>query len=128
MLQALIYLANLNDQKPVSITLQHCAVIESKTLEPFLHDKLEYLDLRYCTQLRDKDIETIASKCPELKELYVTGCSGLKNISVQGFFTSSMLEFSRLQTFECNKCENLQTIQVKGMELEKSRANDILLT
>ncbi len=122
-LQALTYLISLDDQKPVSITLQHCATLNSKTLEPFLHDKLEYLDLRYCPQLLDKDIETIQAKCPELKELYLSGCSGLKNISVWGLLTSSSLQFPKLQILECNKCENLQTMQIKGMELKRFEAN-----
>ncbi len=122
-LQALTYLIGVDNQKPVSVTLQHCATVNSKTLEPFLHDKLEYLDLRYCPQLLDKDIETIQAKCPELKELYLSGCSGLKNISVWGLLTSSSLQFPKLQILECNKCENLQTMQIKGMELKRFEAN-----
>src|SRR5262249_17067727 len=66
-LQALIYLISLQERKPDSVIITHCAVLDSKLLKFFLHENLEYLDLRFCSQIKDKDIELIQSKCPRLK-------------------------------------------------------------
>src|SRR5262249_41346844 len=86
-LQALIHLIGLERDKPDFIGLKHCAALESKTLDVFLHEGLEELMIGFCPQIADRDIETIAAKCPCLKRLALSGCSGLRAIASSGLFS-----------------------------------------
>src|SRR5262249_28033941 len=80
-LQALTHLMSVQAKKPDSLIIAHCAVLDSKLLEPFLHENLEYLDLRFCNQIKDDDIELISRKCRRLKELSLHGCLQLKLVA-----------------------------------------------
>jgi WD40 repeat protein len=94
-LRALIHFLQMEPQKPTTVALQHCSVLDSETLGPFLHENLEELNLTYCSQIQDKDIETIQQKCPFLKTLNVSGSSQLKNLESSWVFSTSPLDFSR---------------------------------
>ena len=122
-LEAVSYLAQKETEKPLSVTLQHCSVLNSTTLEPFLHDKLEYLDLRFCSQIQDKDIEMIQRKCPHLKELNLSGCSQIKQFALSGIFSSSPLEFLDLEYLSIEQCPNLVALQLRAPMLKELKAN-----
>ena len=122
-LRALIALVQMEPEKPTTVILQHCSVLNSTTLEPFLHDKLEYLDLRFCSQIQDKDIEMIQQKCPHLKELYLSGCSQIKQFALSGTFSSSLLEFLDLEYLSIEQCPNLAALQLRAPMLKELKAN-----
>ena len=102
----------LRGQLPSSLALQHCAVLNTELLDPFLHQDLEYLDLSYCPMIKNSDMAMIAKKCPKLKELYLSGCIGL-TILEGGRVFSEPLFFSSLQIFYINKCPNLKRISLR---------------
>ena len=75
MLRGFNLVVSYQKKKPISITLTNCAVLNNKKLTPFLHQELNYLDLRYSSVKADM-VETISSHCPNLQELYLSGCDG----------------------------------------------------
>ena len=70
-------------KKPVSIILTDCAVLTNKKLRPFLHDNLEYLDLRY-SSVDTRAVETISHQCKNLKKLYLSKCDQLEAVAADG--------------------------------------------
>lgn len=94
-LKALRTLVQNEPKKPTAVRLQHCTALDSMTLEPFLHENLEELDLSFCPKISDEDILRIQEKCPFLNTLRLTGCSRLENIGNPGTIWMSPLNFSR---------------------------------
>ncbi len=111
-LQALTYTLNFDKQKPTTITLRGCSILDGKKLAPFLHDKLEYLDLSGCDKITDADLVTIAARCPSLKVLHLNQCSALKNAVVDGYFSNAPLYFSALEELYMKECLNFTTIDI----------------
>ena len=117
-LRSLASVQQLKPQKPLSITFQNCAVLDTKFLDHFLHENLEYLDLRYCHKIINGDVEMISRKCPKLKELYLSGCDGLTGIQ-EGRFFSELLTFSSLQVLFVDRCQNLEKVRLRSPYLKK---------
>ena len=117
-LKALIAQVQLLPLKPVSITLNHCAALTTNLLEPFLHAQLEHLDLRYCKNIGNPALAKIHSSCPQLKTLRLSGCTALTSLTGSYFFTT-LLKFPHLEHLEINRCENLQTVQIKAPALTR---------
>ena len=104
----------LKVKMPTSTTLQHCAVLDTKLLDPFLHKDLEYLDLRYCPKIKNSDLETIQKRCPKLKELHLSGCLGLTALEEWGIRNSGPLSFSNLKFLSIDRCPNLKRIILRS--------------
>ena len=86
MLKGLDLVFSYQKNKPTSITLTNCAVLNNKKLSPFLHQELKYLDLRYSLVKADT-VETISSYCPNLQELYLSECDQLQAVEkLQTYF------------------------------------------
>ena len=117
-LKSLIFLMHL-PQMPVSIALQHCAVLNTNTLGSFLHKDLEYLDLRYCSQIKNSDLGLIQNRCPKLKELHLTGCARLTAVIEEGDFSNNPLTFSSLKVLSIDRCPNLKRIDLRSPCLRK---------
>lgn len=75
------YFKALDDSdKPKRVVIRHCAAINSKNLRSFLHSGITYLDLSFCPNIGDSDFQMIGEVCPEIRELHLEGCNGLKHI------------------------------------------------
>jgi NLR family CARD domain-containing protein 3 len=111
-LQALNHFMLVEQPKPTSVVLHHCAVLKSKTLEPFLHENLDYLELCYCTQIKDTDLELIEKKCPRLKTLRLIGCPQLKFFSSSSFFSLNARVFPALEELHLLQCNSLTQIRI----------------
>ena len=117
-LRSLLSLLGLQPKKPIFITLQHCAVLETKSLDSLLHEELAYLDLRYCEKIGAGDIELISKKCPYLKELYLSGCHGLTAIRERTGLSSGPLVFTKLEILHTDRCTNLKNVQLSSQNLK----------
>lgn len=102
--------------KPTAITLRSCAALNTESLLALLHDKIEYLEFRDCENLSDHDIQVIQEKCPNLRELYLSGCGKIKCIQwsnpVVAILPKYSLIFSKLRVFVIHKCSALQMIRI----------------
>ena len=105
--------SRLQDKLPTSLAIQHCAVLDTKFLEPFLHQDLEYLDLSYCPNIKNSDVEAIQKKCPKLKELCLSGCSGVIAIETWKIMGSECLSFNNLRVLTAESCQNLIRVNLK---------------
>jgi hypothetical protein len=115
-LQALIAQVGGMRSKPYSIILNHCSALKSHLLDPFLHEDLEILDLRYCPKIDSSIISKIQMRCPKLKRLSLSGCDSLTYIS--GSYMYPTVEFPHLEHLDFNRCPRLYTVQVKGLSLK----------
>lgn len=101
--------------KPSSLSLMHASQLTEEILEPFLHEYLKNLDLSYCVKLREGWLKLIETCCPNLEELSVTGCVGLKALAhVTGAFgnTIEVLKFSHVKVFTARDCPNLKVVRL----------------
>lgn len=96
-------------RKPISISLQNCSVLDSALLLSFLHEDLEYLDLRNCHKLHDRDLDLIRKKCPQLKELDISGCLGIYEIRDH---YRNHLSFPHLNFICFDNCKNLVSVKL----------------
>src|SRR5262249_25093454 len=121
-LQALNYYANMQEKPdqppahPVIVILKHCAVLNSKTLTPFLHENLEHLEIHFSPEIKDADIEAIGLKCSRLKKLYLIGCIGLRNVS--SGFLNNPVNFLKLEHLEIKECQQLSSLLLKASLLK----------
>ena len=102
---------------PAAISIQHCDVLDSAKLALLLHKDLLFLDLRFCSKIKNSDIEIIQKTCLHLKELNLSGCSGITSLS-QGLVFSSELFFPFLEVLHIDLCPNLKTIYLTGCKLK----------
>ena len=105
--------SRLQGKLPTSLAIQHCAVLNTKSLDPFLHQDLEFLDLSYCPNIKNSDVEIIQKKCPKLKELYLRGCSGLTALETWKMIGSEVLSFSNLRVLHAESCPNLKRVNLR---------------
>lgn len=113
-LKAVAHYIQKEKMKPTAISLQFCLALNSDSLIPLLHDQLEYLDIRYCLNISDSDVQTIREKCPNLRELYLSGCGKLVFVAEtrNTIFQRPPLVFPRLRVLEAEKCESMQWVNV----------------
>ena len=123
-LKTYISFMDLMVKMPLSITFQYCAVLNTNVLNFILHQDLEYLDLRYCPQIKNSDLKTIQRRCPNLKELHLSGCEGLTAVVDEGYLSNSPLTFSCLKVLSIDQCPNLKEVRLKSPCLEKVCGND----
>lgn len=100
-------------EKPASVTVQSCSVLDSSNLKLILHENLEYLDLRNCKKITDADVRKIQASCLRLKVLNLSGCSGLKKIES---------EFTKLEELHIEHCQNLLSLRLKAPLLKTLQA------
>lgn len=99
--------------KPKAMTLQLCSALNSKTLLPLLHEELEYLDIRHCPNIQGQDIQHIQRCCPNLRELYISGCHQI--VAVPPYASLSItppLVFTKLTVFEAQNCQKVTSIRL----------------
>ncbi len=120
-LEALIAKVKRGHEYPVTVILQNCAALYTKDLEELLHPGLEVLDLRGCRNIQDKDIVKVQERCPNLKELYLSGCLQIESLS-EGWLFSSALEFSKLTKLHVEGCPMLKTIKIAAPLLKEIKA------
>jgi hypothetical protein len=108
-LQGLANFVTVNEERLVAIAFLHCSVLNTETLDPFLHPITQYIDLLFCPQILDRDIDRIQTKCPNLKELRLEGCPGIKSLT-RGLFGNSPLPFTQLEFLEVKDCSQLSTL------------------
>ena len=123
MLKGLDLVFSYQKNKPTSITLTNCAVLNNKKLSPFLHQDLKYLDLRYSLVKADM-VETISSYCPNLQELYLSECDQLQALENWGVIFSDPLNFSQLEALHIARCNNLERLKINAPKLRDLKANN----
>jgi hypothetical protein len=97
------------------LKLRHCQALNRQNLLKLLEavpDIIE-LDLSYCHELSDKEIISIAKRCPTLRRLHLQGCSQL--INLKGHFPA--LEYLNL-----SDCKRLVEVDVKTAKLQTLQA------
>lgn len=104
--------------KPEIVILTHCTALHVDLLIPFLHTNVEYLDLRFCTNIDDESLYKIEELCPNIKELYLNG-TGIKTFETRSWFP---LEFPHLEQCDLSDCEELQIIKLKAPKLQTIKA------
>ena len=97
--------------------------LNNKKLSPFLHQDLEYLNLRYSLVKADM-VETISSHCPSLQKLYLSWCDQLKAVESWGLVFSESLIFSQLEIFHVERCCNLKRLKINAPKLQVLKANN----
>ena len=122
MLRGLDFVFSSHKEKPVSVTLTNCAVLDNKKLNTFLHNELKYLDLRYSLVKADM-VEAISSRCTNLQELYLSECNQLQAVSCGRFISSRPLSFPQLEVFHISRCDNLVKLTISAPELRFLKAN-----
>ena len=131
MLSGLDLFLSYQENKPISITLTNCAVLNNKKLSTFLHQELNYLDLRYSLVKADM-VETISSNCTNLQELYLSGCDQLQAIENAGFISelgltsSGPLNFPKLKVLHVDRCDILEKLKINAPNLLTLKANNNL--
>ena len=123
MLRGLDLVFSYQKNKPTSITLTNCAVLNNKKLSPFLHQELKYLDLRYSLVKADI-VETISSYCPNLQELYLSECDQLQAVENRKLIFSDPLNFPKLEVFHIARCNNLERLKINAPKLRDLKANN----
>ena len=126
MLRGLYLFSSYQKKKPIAITLTSCAVLNSKKLRPFLHQELNYLDLRYSLVKADV-VETISSNCPNLQELYLSECDQLQAVESWGFIYSGPLNFPQLEVLNIARCYNLERLNINAPKLRVLKADNVKL-
>ena len=109
--------------KPISITLTNCAVLDNKKLSSFLHKKLNYLDLRYSLVKADMVAKT-SSHCPNLQELYLSECDQLQAVESWRPIFPEPLKFPHLEVFHVARCDNLERLKINAPKLQVLKANN----
>ena len=120
MLEAIKHFFN----KQVKISLKNCAILETKNLASFLHEDLKYLDLSFCPQIKNKDIEIIREKCPKLLTLRLTGCGKITKIIIRRSDCYDKSFFVNLNVLHIDRCQNLEEIDLESVCLKEVNIND----
>jgi hypothetical protein len=113
-LKALQFLAK--KKQHTSIVLRSCAVLDYYSLQPFLQDTIEHLDISYSPNIHPFDISQIRKRCPRLKRLHLEGCDQLKNIDM-GLFQS-------LEELSIRNCSNLISLRIQAPRLRSLSAQN----
>ncbi|HEY5259057.1 MAG TPA: hypothetical protein VIJ46_00290, partial [Rhabdochlamydiaceae bacterium] len=121
-LEALMAKAKENRERPTAIILQNCLALGSKDLELLVHEGLQTLDLRGCGNIQDKDIAMIQQRCPNLRALYLSNCPQLKSFC-GGWLSATPLEFGNLAILHIDRCDRLETLQIRAPLLVNFRAD-----
>ena len=99
--------------KPLSITLNHCSKLDRNFLKLLLHPNLVVLDLSYCPKVDTACLRVIQESCPKLQELNITGCTSIRALASQTLLTWESLEFSTLEVLKAVDCPNLSVVRLK---------------
>lgn len=118
-LTAVLLFLTKRNIKPPKIILWNCAALDKKTLAELLHKDLVHLDLRNSPTLTNEDILTIATTCPALQELYLTGCE--KITIIENRTTENQeLSFPELKVLHAASC-SLKTLRLNIPKIEELR-------
>ncbi|MGZ3732782.1 MAG: DUF4116 domain-containing protein, partial [Parachlamydiaceae bacterium] len=85
-------------KKIFSLSFYYSTVLDNRQIESFLHPDLEKIELRHCSNIDNSTVRLIQKKCPQLKELILTGCPKITELG-ESLFTSR-LTFTHLETLE----------------------------
>jgi WD40 repeat protein len=117
-LQGITILAHLEKDKLASIGFVHCDVLNSESLDPFLTEKIEYIDLIFCPEIVNRSLEKIQEKCPKLLGLQVRGCPKVKSIAKQGIISNDPLRFPQLERLQIEQNATLVDIRLQAPRLK----------
>ena len=113
-----LLLQELLKYKYSKLNLSCCQVLTDEDLQIFLKKsgkELISLDLRECPKITDQIIKEISEKCPNLEELYLSGCNGLLNI--RGWLPR-FLDFRELKVLDISGCKNLKGVRINAPKLQ----------
>ena len=88
---------------------------ELKSLLEKTGKHLKVLDLRSCSNLTDKSIESINQYCPVLEELYLSRCNHITNFTI-GWLENSVV-LKNLKVLHLADCPNLRSFEIDAPEL-----------
>lgn len=132
-LSALIYWIESKGIKNIEVAITNCEVLETAILKPLLHEGLESLNLSGCPLINEEDIQEIEKQCPQLKKLYLNGCSKLGSFEkITRTFIPDYLSFPKLEELQLSGCKNLSLVCVdapvlREIKLDKNPLLKILL-
>ena len=106
-LKALIAQASTTPKKMTTVILRNCAILDGELLAPLLSADLQILDVSGCPAIVDADIATFSQRCPNLQELYLSGCSRLRSVDP---YLSKYHLFPHLVTLHANNCARLAVL------------------
>ncbi len=109
--------------KPHVVILHHCTSLTSALLTPFLHPRLECLDLSYCSGI-DDGVFSALQICVFLKELNLTATSITR---IKGWAWDPLVDFPHLEHLTLNRCPQLKTVQIRALRLKTLHAKHNLI-
>ena len=107
-------------EPPKHVTIVGTRALAGKTLAPFLRESLTYLNLSECSSLNASDLQAIA-KCPNLKYLYLSKCTGIKKFADIESKKDTPIKFPMLKKLDLEAC-NLQALQIEAPNLKVIKA------
>lgn len=125
-LKALMHRIESEGIKVREMNIINCTVLDAAALKPFLHDKLEILNLSGCPLIKEDAILEIEKECPHLKKLYLNHCSQLRAFEKPSLFgLPDYLRFEELEELQLSHCKKLTSISLfstvlKGLKMNKN--------
>ncbi len=122
-LKACVYGLSLKNQHPSQVAIRNCPALRTETLKPLLHANLKLLDLSYCPNILDSDIELVSQLCPNLEELILSHCNGLQQIqklAERKLFAPNIyvgVPFPKLKSLVVGNCPSLKSVSIGNFTL-----------
>jgi small GTP-binding protein len=109
------------------LIINGCVILDATLLKTVIeHSKqtLNYLDLRQCPLIDEVGIQYLANDFPNLEQLYLSECKGLKRLASTFLGIVRPLVFKTLKVLHAARCVELNHVELEAPELIELKLNE----